>query len=452
MGISDDTWRKIYAAFDPTARVEFDEADLFVGRPGTIAMSIVDDLRLGLEPQGKWVVCGAMGSGKSSELVELARRLDESHAVIGLDLPRSVTRVELLQPAEVLYLIGLAAIRTARDRWQQDIAAPLVDELHESFKPLLGQHARAIDPREILQGVALLTAHVASAATGAGPAVVGAVTGAARAVASVLPGKATLQRGTPLGGSTRPAVEGDPDIERLCAAVNAILEELAQTRQPIVLVDGLDKIQELKVIRDLFSGNRLLSLPRAPVVYTGPITLMLGTDWQATGGFFRRERLTNVVVRIPGLPGISIDSQKVEAGAAAMREVVSRRLRRVDLGVDDLFTPNSLDKLVVSSGGLLRDLIHLVQRAVRWCIRSKSIEKISELAADEAILELRREYEITLNTRRVDELLHVARVGEPSGDKDVSSELLLTGYILPYANGRVWFEPHPILRGLRPGL
>lgn len=50
MGISDDTWRKIYAAFDPTARVEFDEPDLFVGRPGTVAMSIVDDLRHGLEP------------------------------------------------------------------------------------------------------------------------------------------------------------------------------------------------------------------------------------------------------------------------------------------------------------------------------------------------------------------------------------------------------------------
>ena len=66
-------------------------------------------------------------------------------------------------------------------------------------------------------------------------------------------------------------------------------------------------------------------------------------------------------------------------------------------------------------------------------------------------MELRREYESTLNTRRVEELVHVARVGEPSG-KPESNELLLGGYVLPYANGRVWFEPHPILRGLRPGL
>lgn len=452
MGISDESWRRIYASFDPTARVEYGDADLFVGRPGMVAKSIVDDLRLGLEPQGKWVVCGAMGSGKSSELVELARVLSHSHAVIGLDLPRSVTRVELLQPAEVLYLVGLAAVRTARDLWQHDISDALVGELHTAFTPLLSQQAREIDPREVLQGVALLTAHVVSAAAGAGAGVVGAVTGGARAIAGMLPGKAKPRRGTWLGGSTRPAIDGDPDIERLCTAVNAVLDEIAQTRPPIVLVDGLDKIQEIQIIRDLFSGNRLLSLPRAPMVYTGPITLMLGTDWQATGGFFRRERLTNVVVRVPGLPGITIDAQKVEAGGAAMREVVARRLSRENLTVDDVFAADSLDLIVANCGGLLRDLIHLVQRAVRWCIRHKPMEKISEIAAHEAIAELRREYEITLTTRRVEELLHVASVGEPSGEKDVSSELLLTGYILPYANGRVWFEPHPILRGLRPGL
>ena len=35
---------------------------------------------------------------------------------------------------------------------------------------------------------------------------------------------------------------------------------------------------------------------------------------------------------------------------------------------------------------------------------------------------------------------------------EVSTDLLLSGYVLPYSNGGVWFEPHPILRGLRDGL
>lgn len=42
--------------------------------------------------------------------------------------------------------------------------------------------------------------------------------------------------------------------------------------------------------------------------------------------------------------------------------------------------------------------------------------------------------------------------GEPRGDSEVSTDLLLGGYVHPYANGSVWFAPHAILKGLRPGL
>ena len=46
----------------------------------------------------------------------------------------------------------------------------------------------------------------------------------------------------------------------------------------------------------------------------------------------------------------------------------------------------------------------------------------------------------------------MAEHGEPSGNDDVSTDLLLNNYVLPYQNGRIWFEPHPILKGVRPGL
>ena len=446
MALMQDTWKQVYAAFDPTMRVEFDDGDLYVGRPGAVAQSIVDDLRLGLDPLGKWVVCGAMGSGKSSEIVQLARLLSDSHAVIGLDLPRSVARVDRLAPAEVLYLIGLAAIRAARDLWKHDISTETVAELHASFSPLLNESAREINPGEVLQGVALLTAHALGSST------MVAVTGvAARAAAGLVPGKLKFARGTTLGGSARPMKDGDPDLERLQAAVDGVLAEIAIYRPPVVLVDGLDKIQELRPIRDLFSGSQLLSLPHAPVVYTGPITLMLATEWQQVAGRVHRARLTNVISRRPDPPHISVDDVKIAAGVAALEEVVAYRLRRLSLVPDDIFSAGSLARLIAASGGLLRDLIQLVNRAIRWCLRHDSGE-ITAQAVDEALIELRREYEITLNGKRVEELIYVARNGEPSGNGDVSAELLLGGYVLPYANGRVWFAPHAILRGLRPGL
>lgn len=450
MPITADDWREMYAVFDPTVRVEYEDADLFVGRPGAVAASIADDLRLGLERAGKWVVCGAMGSGKSSELVQLARLLEGSHAVVGVDLPRSVARVDRLRPAEVLYLIGLAAIRASRDLWDHELPEATTAALHRAFMPLLGDNRVEINPREIVQGVSLLVAHAASAAIGGSGALVGAASGLARAAAGALPGH--LQRTTPLGGATRAALDSDPELDQLRVAVDAVLDEVAKVRQPVVLVDGLDKIQTLTAIRDLFSDSRVLALPRAPVVYTGPITLMLATEWQATAGFFRRERLTNVVVHAPGPSGVEIDADKIADGRAAMRSVIERRLFRLgDRTIDDVFDAVALERIIDMSGGLLRDLIHLVNRAVRWCLRRQEA-RITAAIADEAIVEMRKEFEITLTTRRVEELVHVARCGEPSGNGEESADLLLRGYVLPYANGRVWFEPHPLLRGLRPGL
>ena len=274
---------------------------------------------------------------------------------------------------------------------------------------------------------------------------------ATRAAAGLAPGKLKVTRSTTLGGSARPTKDGDPDLERLQAAVDAVLVEVAAYRPPVILVDGLDKIQELRPIRDLFSGSQLLSLPQAPVIYTGPITLMLATEWQQVAGRFHRARLTNVVARRPNLPHVQVDDDKIAAGVAALEEVVAHRLRRLSLVPEDIFAAESLARLIEASGGLLRDLIQLVNRAIRWCLRHDAGE-ITAQAVDEALIELRREYEITLNGKRVEELLYVARNGEPSGNGEVSAELLLGGYVLPYANGRVWFAPHAILRGLRPGL
>lgn len=449
MKLDVETWKRLYNLFDPTARLELLDQDLYVRRPGSVAEAIASDLRYGLEPEGKWVVCGSMGSGKSSELVQLGGMLHETHAVIGLDLPGSVARVDQIQPSEVLFLIGAAAVRTAQEVLDHEVDARRVQRLLSAFKGLLAPEGHSVDLGKLLKGVALFAANLA--APGAG-AVAGAASGVADAAAGALGEKAKVvpRRAAKLGGLTRPVKEGEPDFERLREVVDEILFEVSALRPPVVLVDGLDKLQELSTIRDLFATNRILALPSAQVVYTGPITLMLATEWQAAGGAFKRERLTNVVVRRPDLDWVKLADETIDAGRKAMRRVVVRRLRRLDLRIEDVFAPAGLELLLEASGGLLRDLVHLVNRAVRRTLQDGE-PRIQETAAQAAVEEIRKEYEVTLTTRRIDELRHVRERGEPSGAEG-ASDLLLGGYVLPYSNGRVWFEPHPILRGLRPGL
>lgn len=443
------TWKRLYNLFDPTMRLEMADQDLYVERPGSVAESIAADLRFGLEPEGKWVVCGSLGCGKSSELVHLGTLLDNTHTVIGLDLPGSVARVDLIQPSEVLFLIGAAAVRTSEERLDRVVDARLKTNLLNAFKGILSSEGHAVDLGKLLQGVALFAANVAAPGVGA---VVGAASGAAQVATGALGEKArtTVRRAAKLGGLTRPVKEGEPDFERLREAVDDVLFDLRGVRPPVVLVDGLDKLQALGTIRDLFAAHRILALPRAQIVYTGPITLMLATEWQAAGGAFKRERLTNLVVRRPDLIWVEPSDATVEAGRRAMTSIIDRRLRRADLTRDEVFEPRTADRLIEASGGLVRDLVHLVNRSVRRALQGDE-QRIGEATVDAAISEIRKEYEVTLNTRRVEELRHVSREGEPSGAEE-AHELLLGGYVLPYSNGRVWFEPHPILRGLRPGL
>ncbi len=444
-----ETWKSLYNLFNPTQRLELSDQDLYVSRPGSVAETIAADLRLDLEPEGKWVVCGSMGSGKSSELVHLGALLEDSHAVVGVDLLESVGGVDLIQPSEVMFLIGAAAVRTAKEVLDHQVDKKLVEKLLTAFKGLLSSEGHTVDLGKLLQGVALFAANLA--APGAGAAV-GAATGAAGAAAGALGEKAktTIRRTSKLGGLTRPVKEGEPDFERLREAVDDILDDVSAHRPPVVLVDGLDKIQELGTIRDLFASHRILALPRAQVVYAGPITLMLNAEWQAAGGAFKRGRLTNVVIQQPDLEWVQLSDESLEAGGEAMHNVVRRRLERLGLAQSRVFESGALPVLTQASGGLVRDLIQLVNRAVRRALHD-SEEKIGVATAEAAVVEFRKEYEVTLNTRRVDELIKVRNRGEPSGE-DVGHELLLWGYVLPYQNGRVWFERHPILKGLRPDL
>jgi hypothetical protein len=445
MALDKQIWTQLHRIFDPTVRLEAGDRDLFVERPGSVADDIARDLDLGLDPEGKWIVCGSMGSGKSTELLHLLDRLQGERVVVGLDLPRSVARVDLLRPAELLFLIGAAAAQV-RASWGQAMDTALLNDLLGAFKGLVGDKDRVLNVADMIQGVTLL----AVSTVPGGAAFAGAASGAARALAGAVGDKVKLRRPTQLGGLTRSVSETEPDLDRLREAVDAILASLANDRPPVVLVDGLDKIQDRTAIQQLFTQTRILAMPRAQMVYTGPITLMLSTDWHAASGSFKRARLNNVAIGRPALAWVDVSDEKIQAGRDAMAEIIGRRLRKLGLQEQEVFGEGALAQLVDASGGLVRDLIHLVNRSVRLALRGA--DHIDRRVAAEAVMEYQREFAITLTTRMYDELRHVREHGEPSGRDDVSAELLLKGYVLPYSNGKPWFEPHPILRGLRPGI
>jgi energy-coupling factor transporter ATP-binding protein EcfA2 len=431
------TWKQLYNLFNPAERLEYNQQDLYVSRPRSVAQKIAELLRHNVEPTGKWIVCGSMGCGKSTELVHLAKVLENDYSVVALDLVRSL-RADILinqvQPSEVLFAIGAGAVQMAREDLGYEVPKALVDDLTKAFGGLLHER-KGVDLSKLLQGVARFAANVAL--TGGSP--VGAAIGAADASAGAL------------GGLTRSVKEGSAELEKLRIAVNAVLDHLSAKRHLAVLVDGLDKVDDEGRIRDLFVMSRILMMPRTQIVYAAPIDLMLGPLWNTASSVFRGERLTNVVVNKPQLAGVEMPEEKLSRGRETMTAMVTARLDRVGLSLDGVFDQGSLDPLITASGGLIRDLVRLVRSAVLSALMAER-SRIDLSTAEHVITELRKEFEITLDTRTVDELRHVSAHGEPSSSEKHVRDLFLGGYVLPYSNGRVWFEPHPILRGVRDGI
>jgi hypothetical protein len=433
----------LYRRFDHTHRLDVSEMGLFVGRDDGAADTIARELRLGLEPDGKWVMCGSIGCGKSSELVHLAVDLGADYAVVGIDLLESVPNVDDLEPAEVLFLIGAGIIRAANDYWNLGIDKTKVAALEAAFKGLIPRE-RQVDLSAVFKGVALFTAGAIL------PGLKDALMGASDIAAGVAGGRRALSSGTPLGGLTRPLREGEPDLSRLASAVEALLDEVRKHRPPVILIDGLDKLTALPAIRRLFIHSDILAAARVPIVYTGPVTLMVSTVMKQARRAFSPRRLCNLVVRSPSVEWAHPSDEQITAGRATLHRIVERRVSEQGLDLADAFAPDVIDALITRSGGVVRDLILLVNRAIRWAIFNQR-GRVDADAVEAAIIELRKELEITLTTARVEALRHIRSEGEPDGT-DEGLDLLLQNYALPYSNGRAWFEPHPLLDGLRTGL
>lgn len=436
MALTLEDWRRLYELCDPTHRLHTAELELFVERPDSVARRIANTLRSGFDAQGKWVICGSVGAGKSTELTRLAQLLRDDFAVVGVDLWQASGRIDQITPAEILFCIGAATVRTARIRFGHEVDATLVKNLGQAFNGLLDKR-HEIDVTDFMEGVALLGVDLfapgVGSATGAGLRAVKAATGTLR-----LPvGRARV------GGLTRPVKDGDPALDELISVVDDILTDVRSTREPLVLVDGLDKLTEITAIRELFATSRVLAGPHAPLIYTGPVTLMVAAEWSAAGNHFTRERLSNLAVEPPATPLREVSPETIRLGRAGMRDVIVRRCRRADLELDAAFADESIELLITKSGGLVRQLLMLLRGATKQAGLDRR-GRVELDGAREACNVLRKEFEITMTDTRRKELEFIAAHGEPQGGQ-VSHELLLWNYAVPYANGELWFSPNPLI-------
>jgi hypothetical protein len=238
--------------------------------------------------------------------------------------------------------------------------------------------------------------------------------------------------------------------EKLREFLHEFVLEIAvavQPRQLVVLVDDLDKytVSSLRVadvyqqMADLFFHHAsLLKLPACHVIYTVPPYLAFLN--QEIAGVFGGYLHILPAVKVQGRP----PARTLHAeGIAALTRLIEQR---VDIGA--LFGDarvECMERLVIASGGNLRDLETLMRAVV-------------ELALDHSLPVAMREVENAINRHSairtllkddLDILLEVSKHGDlnlvPRDRLGAFAGAMDQHLMLCYWNGDFWYDAHPLI-------
>ncbi|MBW4484531.1 MAG: ATP-binding protein [Tildeniella torsiva UHER 1998/13D] len=226
----------------------------------------------------------------------------------------------------------------------------------------------------------------------------------------------------------------------------------------VIMADNLDRIVEIQQEGQpsnydeiYLNRSEILRGLDCHVIYTVPISMVYSErGTRLEDNYDKPDVLPMVMVRYP-------DGRLNAAGLAKFRELIQKRVALIDADLADqidtqLFdSPATLENLCLMSGGHLRILMQLIQRAIDWtdCL------PITAQAVQIAIEEARETY---LNTIQADQWRLLAQVCRTrnADNEPQCLRLLLNRCLLEYRyyddQGKLqrWHNVHPLIEGLAP--
>jgi hypothetical protein len=251
----------------------------------------------------------------------------------------------------------------------------------------------------------------------------------------------------------------DAHTVSLVEAVNQFIDlataQLAkQGKQGIVLmVDNLDRITYIRDSEDARSNHEQIFLDRSEqmkglkchVIYTAPIALLHSRGMEVENRYSDRDILPMVVVR-------NRDGSLNASGMEAMRKIIRLRIETIDRelakAIDrGLFeSPELLDRVCEMSGGHMRILMQLVQKALDWT----DVLPIQTRAVNRALSSARQTYRDAINFEWWDDLAQIYLTQQLRRDNR-SQQFLADRCVLQYfeededGECNEWFNVHPLI-------
>ena len=220
---------------------------------------------------------------------------------------------------------------------------------------------------------------------------------------------------------------------RYIKEISDIIMRQMDGKQPIIIFEGLDKIQPYERAFDIFRHEILLKMP-FPIIYSFPISLIYDHRYGSLSLYNRHVlpmiKISNVD-KTPNLDGIEIIRQIIE--------------KRADL---QLFDEDALNEMITKTGGVLRHLFECIITAARyatWRDATKieyqdAIGGLSKLSAETLTLQIEMSDYPDL-AKIHDDINYRKGIDK----KSVLLKLIQASVILEYRNGDRWHDLHPLI-------
>ncbi|MEB3309229.1 MAG: P-loop NTPase fold protein [Snowella sp.] len=251
-----------------------------------------------------------------------------------------------------------------------------------------------------------------------------------------------------------------PKVSELVAKINEIaaIINTVTDKRILVIIDDIDKLDR-NIILETFHGNiKSLFLPNFCVIYTLPIWALRDGEVLPTLQSETSDQIVSMRVMKLYAKGETRkpDPKPEDKAIKTFREILRLRLDRESYlnnpdSESELIDEEAIEKAILYSGGVLRELIRIANECCRICLRIllQEPEKVIKIDLDVleiAVNNLRIQMARPLGKKRYEILQQVYQTYAPddSEDPDFLVLLKLLG-IIEYRNYREWYDVHPIL-------
>ncbi|NEN92078.1 MAG: ATP-binding protein [Okeania sp. SIO3H1] len=242
-------------------------------------------------------------------------------------------------------------------------------------------------------------------------------------------------------------------ISDLIARINEIAAviESASGKEILVVIDDLDKI-DLGVVRQVYEEHiKALFQPNFRIIFTVPISALREVRTIST----LRTETNNQIVTMPVSKLFKQGERRlpnavpIPEPTAMLTNIIYKRIS------PELIEPETVEKIIVYSGGVLRELVRITNECCRICLRlirrrPGDLEiKINAEVLEEALINISIDFDTPIGTKDYAILQQTYKDFMPADPQEGRFLDLLHGlYVLEYRNAQLWYDIHPIVTEL----